>query len=286
MVRWTALRANDVDLIHVPPRNIVLQEVRKPTPGIVTVVNDPTSCDAIIFNITRPPYDNKKVRQAIAYGIDKKEMVKAAYWGLAEPLNNQPFSSRAWMYIPVQDREFDLDRAKRLLAEAGYPNGFKTEFQTFSDVNRIDGCNVVVGQLKKIGIDATIRISDRAPFYEACRKGEFSMAFRGDNEKLDPDDSFFSWFHSGEIDKNNWPRYQNKDLDALLEKGRALWKWEDRLPIYQKIVEIVKEDLPILYLAKPINPSAWRDNLRGYAGGASTWLVYYGGGMKYAWFDK
>ncbi len=286
MVRWTALRAGDVDLIHVPPRNIVLQEVREPTPGIVTIVNDPTACDAIIFNTTKPPYDHKKVRQAFAFGIDKKEMVKAAYWGLAEALNNQPFSNRCWMYIPVQDREADLDRAKKLLAEAGHPNGFKTEILTFSDVTRVEGTNAVVGQLKKIGIDTSIRIIDRAPFYDLCRKGEYSIAFRGDSERLDPDDAYYPWFHSSEINKNNWSRYTNKEMDGLLESGRTLWKWEDRMPVYKKIVEIVKEDLPILYLAKPINPSAWRDNLQGYAGGASTWLVYYGGGMKYAWFDK
>jgi peptide/nickel transport system substrate-binding protein len=286
MVRWTALRSGDVDYINVPPRNIVVQEMKKPTPGIVTFVPHPVACDAIIFNTTKPPYDNKKVRQAFAYGIDKNEMIKAAYWGLADTLNNQPFSCQSWAYIAVQDREFNPGKAKQLLAEAGYADGFKTEIFTFSDVTRVEGSNAVVGQLKKIGIDATIKIIDRAPFWEQCRKGEFSIAFRGDSERLDPDDVYYPWFHSSEVGKNNWPRYTNKELDSLLERGRTLWKWEDRMPIYKKVVEKVREDLPLLYLAKPINPMAWRDYLKGHEGGASTWFGYSGGGMKYVWLDK
>jgi len=58
------------------------------------------------------------------------------------------------------------------------------------------------------------------------------------------------------------------------------------MPIYKKVVEIVREDLPILYLAKPINPMAWRDYLKGHEGGCSTWYGYYGGGMSRVWFDK
>ncbi len=60
---------------------------------------------------------------------------------------------------------------------------------------------------------------DRAPFFEYMRKGEYSIGFRGDSERLDPDDAYYLWLHSGEIEKNNWSRYSNKELDDLLERG-------------------------------------------------------------------
>ena len=285
-VRWTALRTGDLDYINLPPRNVVLEQTKKPTPGVVTVMPQPVAYTAIIFNTSKPPFDNKKVRQAIAHAIDKKELITAAYWGLGEPVNNQAFSSRSRMYVPVKDREVDLAKAKQLLAEAGYPNGFKTEFSTFSDATYVDGCNAAVGQLKKVGIEATIKVTDRAPFYEASRKGEYAIGFRGDSERLDPDDAYYLWLHSGEVDKNNWSRYRNREFDALLEKGRTTWKWEERMPIYQKVIEIVKEDLPLLYLAKSIIPLAYRDYVKGFEAGMATWFGYHGGGFVKTWFDK
>jgi len=58
------------------------------------------------------------------------------------------------------------------------------------------------------------------------------------------------------------------------------------VPIYRKVVEIINDDLPILYLVKPILPIAWRDYLKGHEGAASSWFIYYGGGIKKAWLDK
>jgi len=118
------------------------------------------------------------------------------------------------------------------------------------------------------------------------RKGEFSIGFRGDSERLDPDDAYYLWLHSGEIDKNNWSRYQNKELDRLLEMGRTKWLWEERMPIYKRVYEIVRDDLPLLYLCKSIIPVAYRDYVKGFGAGAATWFGYYGGGMKKTWMDK
>ena len=103
---------------------------------------------------------------------------------------------------------------------------------------------------------------------------------------MDPDDAFYNRLHSSEIGNNNWSRYNNKELDDLLEKGRATTKWEDRVPIYSKVVEIIKEDLPMLYFAKAINGVAHRDYVKGHEYGMATWFGYHHGGMKKVWLDK
>jgi peptide/nickel transport system substrate-binding protein len=285
-VRWTALRAGDLDYINLPPPNIVLQEVKSPTPGIVMIMPQPVGCVWIFFNTSRPPFNNKKVRQAFAYAIDRKELIHAAFWGLAEPVNNQPFLNRSRMYIPVQEREANLAKAKQLLAEAGFPSGFRTEFLQFSGGTELPACEVMLGQLSKIGIEGTIKVVDRAPWFDSMRKGDYSISARSESERLDPDDAYYFYLHSGEIDKNNWSRYSNRELDELLEKGRTAWKWEDRVPIYRKVVESIKEDLPILYLTKSVIPVAYRDYLKGHDVGASTWFGYYGGGLSRVWLDK
>lgn len=143
-----------------------------------------------------------------------------------------------------------------------------------------------MGQLSKIGIEGTLNILDRAPWFDNMRKGNFQISVRAESERLDPDDAYYIFLHSGEVGNNNWSRYNNKQIDGLLEKGRTTWKWEDRVPIYRQIIEIVREDLPILFLYKSIIPVAFRDYLKGHDVGASTWFGYYGGGMKKVWLDK
>ena len=286
-VRWTALRAGDLDYIQDPPKKATVEAGKNPVPGVVVVMGQPVGNQWLYFNVTKPPFDNKKARQAVAYAIDKNEIIKGAHWGLAEPVNNQPFLNRSRMYIPVKDREVDLVKAKQLLAEAGHPDGFKTEFFQLSGTTYdLDACQVIIGQLKKVGIEATMTVIDRAPYFESMRKGNYQISVRGDSERLDPDDAYYLYLHSGEIDKNNWSRYSNKQLDALLEKGRTTWKWEDRVPIYRQVVETIKEDLPILYFAKSIISIAYRDYVKGHDAGASTWFGYYGGGLKKVWLDK
>jgi peptide/nickel transport system substrate-binding protein len=286
IVRWTGLRARDFDYINIVPRKIAVEEQKNPTPGIVVMITQPVGVAWIYMNTSKPPFDNKKVRQAIGYCIDKEEILKGAYFSLGEVCNNQPFLNRSRLYAPVQDRKMDRAKAKQLLAEAGYPKGFKCEIPCSTESYSVDSANVFVGQLKTIGIEATVLSIEWVQLMVKLRNGDFTIAFQGDSERLDPDDAFYMRLHSSEIGKNNNSFYNNKEMDRLLEQGRSLWKWEDRRPVYQKVVELIKEDLPILYVGKAINPIGWRDYVKGHEGGMSTWFGYYHGGMKRVWLDK
>jgi peptide/nickel transport system substrate-binding protein len=285
-ISWTALRSGDLDYVSTPPLNIMAKAIlEKPVPGMFMDYDTPGN-NWIFFNMTKPPFDNKKVRQAVAYAIDKKELVKAIYWGLGEPVNNQPFMNRSRFCIPVKDREPDLAKARQLLAEAGYPNGFKVEFLQFSLVYDLAGAEAVIGRLKQIGIEGTMKVIDRAPFMNMMRKGDYTITFRGDSERYDWDDAYFMFLHSSEIDKNNFSRYSNKEMDDLLQKGRATLKWEDRMVIYRRVVEIAMEDLPIFYISKPIVGVAVRDYVKGYRKGFAVRFGWHGGGLKYFWIDN
>ena len=285
-VRWAALRAGDLDVVSTPPLNISARAIlEKPVPGIVTDWQT-IGTNWIYFNVTKPPFSHKKVRQAVAYALDKKEMVKAIFWGLGEPVNNQPFPNGSRFYIPVQDREVDVAKAKQLLTEAGYPNGFKTEFFQFSITQQVTGAEVSIGQLKKIGIEATMRVIDRAPYFAAMRKGDFELSFTVGDQRYDWDEAFFMYLHSNEIGKSNWSGYKNSQLDALLEKGRTTWRQEDRVPIYRQVIEILKEDLPVLYIAGSVTSYAFRDYVKGFRKGMATRFAFHGGGAKYWWLDR
>ena len=93
-------------------------------------------------------------------------------------------------------------------------------------------------------------------------------------------------FHSGEIGNNNYTGYRNKELDALLEKGRTTWRTEERRPVYKQVIDILKEDLPVLYISKSVTGNAFRDYLKGFRQGFGTRFSWYGGGAMYWWLDK
>jgi len=286
-VRWTALRVGELDYIATPPTKVVVQEVKNPTPGITTIVARPLGEFFINFNCSKPPFNNKKVRQAFAYAIDKKKIVEAAYWGLAAELNHSPFLEGSHNYIDIgKDPGVDLAKAKQLLAEAGYPNGFKTEFLEFPYPFVLDLAQVAIDDLRKIGIEAKITTLDRAACFEKIKKGDYELSVSSLSIRLDPDDAFYNNLHSSQIGLNNWSRYSNPEMDKLLEAGRTRWQWEDRLPFYKKVVEIIKEDVPILHVVRTKTALAIRDYVKGLDGGLGTWWGYYGGGLKKTWLDK
>ncbi len=284
--RINALRAGDVEWVQEPPHNFLARSIlEKPVPGIDTdyiVVGN----QLIWFNVTKPPFNNKKVRQAIACAIDKKEFLRAMHWGLGKTINHQPFIDESRFYIPVGDREVDLAKAKQLMAEAGYPDGFNAEFFEYSVTSFVSGASIIVGQLQKIGIKGTLKVVDRAPYFSQMRKGEYSISFGSYDERFDWDDAFYMFFHSSEIGTNNWPRYSNKDLDPLLEKARTTLKMEDRLPLYKQVIETLKEDLPVHYICKSVTGNARSQHVQGYRKGFGSRFAWHGGGAKYWWLDR
>jgi peptide/nickel transport system substrate-binding protein len=285
-VRWAAVRAGDVDYVNAIPRNVAHKEAKNPTPGTNTIIAKPVGFIRMVFNVTKPPFDNKKLRQAITYAIDKKELIEAAWWGLGVPLNNQAFPYGSQYYLPMEARKINIEKAKQMLAEAGYPNGLKVEFLQYSASSAYPVCRAVIGQLRKIGIEGSMKVLDKAAVLVAIRKGKYGMNVLARSERLDPDDAYYLLWHSSQAGKNNVSRYSNKEVDALLEEGRTTWQWEERAKIYKKVLEIINEDVPTFFLGKQISAIATRDFVKGRIAGMSTWLGYHQGGLKTAWFDK
>jgi peptide/nickel transport system substrate-binding protein len=285
-VRWTALRSGELETSYTPPLNVLAKAIlEKPLPGIF-VDFESVGNGWIWLNTSKPPFNDKRVRQALAYVLDKKNLMKSVFWGLGETVNEQPFSNRSRFYIPVKERERNVAKAKQLLAEAGYRNGFKTELLEFGQDFYTAGAETFMGQMKEIGIGSTMNVIDRAPYWVTMRKGDYTISYGGMDERFDWDDAYYMYFHSSEIGNNNYCRYSNKELDGLLEKGRTTWKWEERVPIYKKVVEILAEDVPVIYIYKTTVGYALRDYVKGFRKGFATRPSWHGGGTKYWWIDK
>lgn len=217
------------------------------------------------FNLKHPFFKDKRVRQAIAYAIDKQEIVDVVLFGLGKPATG-PYVPNTWPYNPnVKNYEYNPEKAKQLLKEAGWEdtNGdgilkkegrpFKfTIFTNMGNTSRMNTATIIQWRLAKIGIRVDIRALEWSTFVnEFIDKRRFEAVIIGWGIGLDPD-QYDIWYSGKTKEKEfNFVSYSNPEVDALLEKGRRTFDREERKKTYFKIQEILAEDLPYIFLYVP-----------------------------------
>ena len=225
------------------------------------------SLDYIGFNMKKKPFDNKKVRQAIATAVNVDDLIEAVLLGAGTKANS-PIGPKVFGYNPnAKSYKFNVEKAKQLLTEAGYPNGFKTVIWTNDNPIRMQVCQIVQAQLKEIGIDMTIEPMEWGAYLESTARGDHDMYILGWGTTTgDADYGLYALFHSStQGGPGNRSFYNNPVVDNLLDKGKASTDPEERKVFYAEAQEIIQEDLPILSLFyKNIN-AGMQKNVEGFA---------------------
>ena len=206
------------------------------------------------FNLRDPILKDVRVRQAIAYALDRRPMVEYLWRGEAE-LARSVLPTQSWAYNgDVPAYEHDTEKAKQLLDAAGHPavNGvrFHITMKTSTDANTRLMVAVMQQQLREVGIALDIRSFESATFFSDVIHGAFQMyglRWIGGNE--DPD-IFEYAFHSAKFPPNGANRgfYSNPKLDALIDKARREIDPNARKPLYAEVQRILAEDLPYIDL--------------------------------------
>ena len=206
------------------------------------------------FNLRDPILKDVRVRQAIAYALDRRPMIEYLWRGQAE-LARSVLPTQSWAYdgdVPAYDH--DPDKAKQLLDTAGYSavNGvrFHITMKTSTDANTRLMVAVMQQQLREVGIALDIRSFESATFFSDVIHGAFQMyglRWIGGNE--DPD-IFEYAFHSSKFPPTGANRgfYSNAKLDALVDKARREIDPKARKPLYAEVQRILAEDLPYIDL--------------------------------------
>jgi len=206
------------------------------------------------FNLRDPILKDARVRQAIAYGLDRKPMIEYLWRDGAQPARSV-LPTQSWAYngnVPAY--QHDPEKAKRLLDEAGYPvvNGvrFHITMKTSTDANTRLMVAVMQQQLREVGIALDIRSYEFATFFSDVQHGAFQMyglRWIGGNE--DPD-IFEYAFHSSKFPPNGANRvyYSNPRVDALIDEARREIDPKVRKPLYAEVQSIVAADLPYMNL--------------------------------------
>ncbi len=217
------------------------------------------------FNLKHPWFKDKHIRQAIAYAIDKKEIIDVVLFGLGSPATG-PYVPNTWPYNPnVKKYEYNPEKAKQLLAEAGWKDtngdgildkdGKKFEFTILTNMGnnlRKNTATIIQWRLAKIGIKVNIRVLEWSTFVnEFIDKRRFEAVILGWSISPDPD-QYDIWHSSKTREKEfNFIGYNNPEVDELLEKGRRTFNIEERKKAYFRIQEILAEEVPYIFLYVP-----------------------------------
>ncbi|MDR3331905.1 MAG: ABC transporter substrate-binding protein [Synergistaceae bacterium] len=202
------------------------------------------------FNLSKPPFDNEKVRQAISHAIDA-EGITLSIRSKNEEVTNAPYSSAMMFYDRnIEHATYDPALAKQLLAEAGYPKGFTTTIIADERKERVDIATIVQQQLAEIGVTADIKVMEWGTFLNATYGGDTELYVMGWSSAIpDPDYVVYSVFHSSMMGEGGNMSFVNDPrVDALVERGRTTSNFDERGQIYSELQALLKELSPWVYL--------------------------------------
>lgn len=228
---------------------------------------------------TLKPYDDVRVRQAMNMAINRAGIVKVVFKGYGEVATGP--TSSAVLYNKTKETPappIDIAGAKKLLAEAGHPNGFKAQLLIADRADFVNIATVVQENLRKIGIDLEIKVYEWGSFIDVIKQPghqPYIMNWWGGAPALDPFFFMNPPFHSTSPPISNRFFYKNPELDELLDKGVALSDGPERQEIYGKAWDILNRDLPWISLVTPVNVRGLSKSLKGITY-TPSFIIYYG----------
>ncbi|ODT31214.1 MAG: ABC transporter substrate-binding protein [Hyphomicrobium sp. SCN 65-11] len=222
------------------------------------------------MNVKKPPFDNVKVRQAVAYAIPYQKIMDAVLFGLAGPMYGaKPGAPLQTAWPQPHAYTTDLAKAKQLLTEAGYPNGFETTLSFdlgFGVVNE-PLCILVQESLGQIGIKVSINKIPGANWRGELLKKEMPLISNFFSGWLDYPEYFFFWCYHGQNAVFNTMSYQDKEMDAMIDAARAAAAANDTAAYDKNVQGFVKkafDEVPRIPLFQPTLSAAMQKNISGY----------------------
>jgi peptide/nickel transport system substrate-binding protein len=217
------------------------------------------------YNLRKPMFQDRRVRQAISYAIDKQEIVDGVLLGLGQPATG-PYKPGSWPYNPeVQRYPYAPDKARALLDAAGWKDrdgdgvrdkdGQALAFTILTNQGndqRIKAGEIIQRRLQEVGIEVKLRVIEWASFLkEFIYPGRFDATILGWTIPVDPDG--YNIWHSSKTGPRelNFIGYSNPEVDRLLEQGRRVLGVDKRRPVYHRLQEILAEDVPYTFLYVP-----------------------------------
>jgi dipeptide transport system substrate-binding protein len=270
LVRLTKLRAGECQVMAFPNPGDAPQI--EGNPSLKLIRQEGLNIGYLSLNASRKPFDDVRVRRAMNIAIDKKSIVDAVYQG-AGAIAKNPIPPTLWSYNDaIEDYPYDPALARRLLTEAGHPDGFETELW-YMPVSRPYNPNakrvaeMIQIDLAKIGVRAKLMTDEWSGYRARVQAGETSMAlfgWTGDNG--DPDNFLHTLLGctSARTGGNNIAKWCNGEYDALVMQAKLTANQSEREKLYKQAQEIFHKEAPWVPLAHSVVSMAIRTEVTGF----------------------
>lgn len=261
--RAIKLEAGEVDVALDPPLN-QLEELDAKE-GINTGAVIPYRADFVQLNTTREPFDNELVRQALNHAVDKDGLVQGVLYGAGKP------AASAMPVMKYADPElapypYDPARAKELLAEAGYPDGFEAELLV--DSGKATSRNAAVAlqaMLQQVGVSLKVQMLESGTQWETTKSGNYDLAVSyTTSDTIDPDQIIGFVGVNPERANAYHTEWKNERLNELYAEERKTVNSPEREAMFQEMVQILHDEAPYIYLFHPASAWAQRDYVQGF----------------------
>lgn len=256
----------------------ILGDVSTPTipairsdPGLELLTQPGLTVSGVAMPTEVAPFNDRRVRQALNYAVDKEAINKALFNGLAATMTS-PLPQAQWGFDPsLKGYPYDPEKAKELLKEAGVKPGFEVELLTYNSPRGYNpaGANLAVavqGYLKKVGINANVQQMEVGAYLSRVRSGKYTgltlQGWTGDNG--DPDNFLGELWGAKNIPINNWAHYRNPEVEKLLAEALKVSGEAQRTPIYYKAQKLVLDDAPWIFINSTLQVRAISKRVKGY----------------------
>ncbi|KGK86730.1 ABC transporter substrate-binding protein [Clostridium sp. HMP27] len=273
--RAIELESGGVDIAYEISSNDIKRIEENEKLQITRVIDNSTQY--LGFNNQKKPFNDIKVRQAISYALNTKSIVESAWRGVGKvavgPIGpNVRYSDKS-----LQAHEYNVEKAKELLKEAGYEKGFKTSIWTNEKKERVDMATIMQSQLKEVGIEAEIKILEWGAYLDGLSKGEHDMFIIGWTcQTPDPDLAVYAPLHSSKAGTGgNYSFFKNAKVDELIMKGRVMKDSPEREAVYKEIQKEVKAQAPWVFLSNGEQVVGTSKNVKGFVASPFGYHILY-----------
>src|SRR2546428_6129609 len=274
---WWSVRQQDLEAFKKSQPNLIYQDYLSNVPGVIYMRTD------------QAPFNDVRVRHAISHAIDRQELIEAV-WGRGEVTPAVARGLVEWS-LPVDQLgpgakyyQYDPKEARRLLAEAGYPKGFKTSLTATNGLGRdlIDDAQLVQRFLKGVGIEAELKIQEHGAYMATTIQGKFDGLVRGPfGIAWEPDAPLYRSYAAD----SSWNAAHVNDpkITAMLKEQRRTQDLEARKKIIFDIQRYAAEQQYYVYLNSNTITGSWQPYVKNYA---PNQTFDYGSRAAALWLDR